>query len=501
MSKKVLIKSTWVDNFIGFFSPVKKAQRLKGKYQSYFMETVGRKYDGATKGRRGHGWRAQGLSANSEIDSDLHTLRNRSRDLRRNNAYIFRAVQAITNNVTGTGIKVQINNKVKAKQKKLRNLWSSWADTTNIDYDGRMNISQMQNMIMDAVVESGEVIVRRWFTNDSQFPVKLQLLESDFINDSFSSFVDKETGNKIIQGIEFDPDGNRVAYHLYKTHPGNTNLRIVSGSFESIRVPAQDIIHIYRSDRPGQIRGVPWAAPVMLNVKDLDDYEDAQLIRQKIAACFTAFIKDMDTGDGLTESEIDDISNLEPGVIEKLSSGKDITFANPPTVQNYNEYITQMLHKVATGMGVSYEVLSGDLSQVNFSSARMGWLEFQRNIKNWQNNLIISQFLEETFKYFTELSVLSGMNLAGSTVKYIAPRREMIDPTKETAALVKGIRGGLHNLNDVLLELGKDPEEWIEQRKLDNEALDLAGIILDSDPRKVNTNGLSQNFDQTEEND
>lgn len=494
MAKKTIkIEPTWLDNVIGLFSPQAKTARLKAKYQTYFLEKVGRKYDGATRGRRGKGWYANSTSVNAETDASLITLRDRSRDLRRNNAYAGRAIQAITANVVGSGIKTQINTSGARRQRLLRELWSQWAGTTACDYEGRMNLAQMQNMIMDAVSESGEVLIRLRRvvpTASNPLPIQLQILESDFIDDTRSSSFNQENGNRILQGIEFDENGKRRFYHLYREHPGSTFMRLDRSSFDSIAVDADTVIHAFRPDRPGQIRGIPWLAAVMLNLRDLDDYEDTQLIRQKIAACFTAFIHDIDSGSGgLTQEEIEDIEMLEPGVIEKLQSGKEITFANPPSVQNYNEYITTMLHKIATGIGVSYEVLTGDLSQVNFSSARMGWIEFHRNITSWQQQIMVGQVLNKVFEWFLDAAELSGFRIDGATAKHIPPRREMIDPTKETQALVKGIRGGLYNLSDVLLQLGQDPEEFFQQKQEDNEALDNGNIVLDSDPRKVTSTG------------
>jgi lambda family phage portal protein len=355
--KKINIKANWVDNAIGFFSPVKKAERLRAKYQTYFLENVTRKYDGASRGRRTSGWHSTNSSASLETENSLHTLRNRSRDLRRNSGYVARGIQVITSNVVGKGIRIKFNGRNKTQEKKINDLWKLWAGSNAIDFDGRLNLNMIQDIACDAVVESGEVVIRKRNvspTRENPFPIQVQVLESDFIDDSFGSF-SHETGDNIVQGIEFDKQGRRKGYRLYKIHPGSQFI-----NNESMFVEAKNIIHAFRGDRPGQIRGIPWASPIMMNVKDLEDYEDTELIRQKIAACFTAFIVDQETGNGLTKEEIDDVERFEPGMIEKLSAGKNIVLSNPPTVENYNEYISTMLHKVAVGFGISYESLSSD---------------------------------------------------------------------------------------------------------------------------------------------
>jgi lambda family phage portal protein len=495
--KKIQIKANWFDNTIGFFSPEAKARRLRAKYKAYFLENYARKYDGAGKGRRTAGWRANSSSAIAETELSLHTLRNRSRDLRRNSAYISRAVQVITSNVVGKGIQVQFNGPT-SRAKRIQQLWNQWTISQNLDFEGRLNINMLQDMVMDAIVESGESLLRkrrRVPTDENPFPIQVQLLESDFINDSVGSMFRDESGMLTLQGIEFDENGKKVNYLLYQDHPGSSYSSIGS-DFTSFKIPADELIHSYRADRPGQIRGVPWTAPVMINIKDLEDYEDTQLVRQKISACFTAFIVDQETGNGISEAEMEDLERFEPGMIEKLSAGKTIEMATPPTVQNYNEYITTMLHKIATGLGISYESLTGDLSQVNFSSARMGWLEMSRNIQKWQQSIMIDQVLRPLISWFYEALDLLGVNRNGIEVSFVTPAREMIDPTKEVPAKIKAIRAGLMTLNEAILEQGKDPAKHFEQYSADMATIDQNNFIFDSDPRKVTQSGLAQNNEE-----
>lgn len=487
------IKPSRFDNFIGFFSPKIKAQRLKAKIQSHFLEVYGRKYDGATRGRRGKGWKTRSTDQNAESDLSLHTLRDRSRDLRRNSGYARRGIEVVTSNVVGPGVKVKFKSNSKARERRINQLWNEF--TESIDFEGIKNLNTMQDIAMDAIVESGEVLLRKRnvrIDSNNKFPIKIQLLESDFINDEFANAFNQVTNETTLQGIVFNDQGKRVRYNLYTEHPGSSFLRLRGTVLNTIEVDAEDIIHAYRIERPGQVRGVPWLAPVMLNLRDLEDYEDAQLIRQKIAACFTAFIIDSETGTAITEEERDDVERFEPGMIEKLSSGKTIEIASPPTVSNYNEYITTMLHKVATGLGITYSSLTGDLRQVNFSSGRMGWLEMERNVKKWQQNILIHQVLKPVVKWFFESLDLMGINSNDVSVQYITPAREMIDPTKEIPAKIKAIRAGLTTLNNAVMEQGLDPEQHFRQYKDDIDMMDENDFVFDSDPRKTSQSGLAQ---------
>lgn len=437
-----------------------------------------RKYEGASKSKRLSKWFAPNRGANAALLSDNRTLRDRARDLRRNNAYAAKAVMLYSSNVVGTGIRTQFIKEGKlSSDLPIESLWKEWAHSTECDYDGRYDIFGLQKILAEAEFESGEVLVRFRYDANAKFPLKLQILESDFIDTNMN--VIAKDGNSIVQGIEFDKQGRRVAYYLFETHPGENY-----STGKSNRIPASEILHIFDTLRPGQVRGVTRLAPVIVRMKDLDDFEDAQLMRQKIAACFTAFVRDINTEtlDADLAVDVDVAERMEPAMIEHLPPGKTVEFANPPGVQNYKEYTSTVLHGIAAGLGVTYEALTGDFSDVNFSSGRMGWIEFFRNIQKWQRQIMIGQFLNPVVKEFLKLSKILG-NESDVKAYHIAPKREMIDPAKEVAATIHSIKGGLSTLSEEIAALGKDPYEHLEQYKKDMDLLDSLGLTLISDPR------------------
>lgn len=475
----------WFDSVIGFFSP--KAEYKRRAYRKA-NNIVKRKFEGASKSERLGGWKTAGLSVNSENSAAIAILRNRSRDLVRNNPYASRGISVIQHNTVGKGIIPQIENN------RLEEAWEDWAGTTACDFDGRLTFYDMQSLAMRSIAESGEVVIRKRMVEDpnSDIPFKLQLLEGDFISNSQDQFKRTEGKNRIFQGVEIDANGKKVAYHLYENHPGATG---VESSFKSsalhktIRVPVADIMHGYRDDRPGQLRGVPWLAPLLIRLKDLDDYEDAQLMRQKIAACFSVFVRDaIDVDTDLSEQEKIELgSKVEPGLIEYLPPGKDISLANPPTVENYGEYMSVNLHSIAAGLNITYESLTGDLSQVNFSSTRMGWLEMYRHIDAWRMLILNNKINKPALDIFYQGAILSGLMRESEKPKrtrWTAPRREMIDPTKEVPATAEAIRNGIKTWSEVVREQGRYPAEVAEEIASDYSLLDSKGIILDSDPRK-----------------
>lgn len=446
-----------------------------------------RRFEAASRNKRTQNWRTGSGDANAQIKGDLATLRERSRDLRRNNPYAHRIIEVITNNVVGKGITTDVSDP------DTSSIWKEWAESTDIDFDGRHDIRGLQRLIMDAVAESGEVLIRKRYTSkNKKIPLQYQILEADFL-DSTMMKSPKTPGNFVIQGIEFSGEtGLRVGYHLYEVHPGS--FERLGRSLVSNFIPAEEIIHIFRQERPGQVRGVPWLAPSMMRLKDLDDYEDAQLMKQKVAACFTAFVHDIDgSGESEDNSTIDDDGQrIVPAMIEHLPPGKTISFANPPQIENYKEFTSSHLKAAVSGVGITYESVSGDMSEVNFSSGRMAWIEMGRNVDTWRDQIIVKPFLNEAIKDFKRMLVLIGARVKDASYTHISPRREMIDPTKEVTALVKQIRAGLVSRSEVTASLGRDPEDVLSQIEKDNEAADKAGIILDSDPRRVTEGGKSQ---------
>lgn len=492
-------QESWLDKMVTYFSPRAGADRAKAKLVKDTIQKIHkRRYEGAATGRRVDAWRTPSTSANKAFEGTLARLRDRSRDLVRNNPYAQSAITLIQSNTIGTGIVPQpktLGKNSESIEQKAMETWKAWGETTACDFDGRLDFYGMQSLAMRETPEAGEILIRKRIVKPTSYnplPLQLQFLEADFID---SNKNERGKDRTIIQGVEFDQQGRRVAYWLFETHPGE--------GFhypESKRVLVQDLIHLYRMDRAGQVRGVPWGASSFIRLRDFDEYEDAQLVRQKIAACFAAFIYDSESEmDGDTNDEFQ-TDKIEPGVIEKLGPGKEVTFGVPPLVQGYAEYVAPTLRGIARGYGVPYEALTGDLSMVNFSSARLGWLEFQRLLEMWRYHTVIPHVCNGSWRWFIDAAELVGIELPATSAEWTPPRREMIDPVSETNATTRAIRSGLMTLSEAVRQSGYDPKEHFKQLKKDNEQIDALGLTLDSDPRKVTQVGIVQNDNQDQAN-
>lgn len=473
------MKRTFLDRLIGIFSPKLELERQRYRLAG----DVTRAYDAASLLKTSDWSGAGRSSANSETRSALSTVRDRSRDLVRNDAYAAKAINVIVNNTIGAGIEVKIKGRNKSQEKTLAAKWKEWAETTNCDFDGRYNFKGMQAAAMRSIVESGEVLGKEEINGSY---LSIQLLEPDFINPNMSNNIDN------VQGIWLDKKSRAMAYELYNSHPGDFR----SYDLKSIRVPANQIIHAYRVDRIGQVRGMPWSAPVLNIHKDFADYQNATLIRQKVAACFTAFITEKD-GDSLVDKDLlkarrEAENSLEPATIRYLSSGQTVTFANPPGVDQYDPFARQELRRMAAGWGISFEGLTGDYSQVSFASGRMGHLEMQRNIDYWRWQMFIPKFCEPVFNVFLKWCRIQGIDVTGVTADWTPPAREMINPTEEITALRAEVRAGFKSLPEAIRERGLNPQTVLEETIEFNQKLDEAKLIFDTDPRRVTQQGIFQ---------
>jgi lambda family phage portal protein len=466
-----------LEKTIMFISPRAAARRARDRY---ILDVISRKYEGAGTGRRFNGWSIKGgTSANAEIGTSTKNLRDRARDLVRNNPYASRAITAIASNTVGTGIVPQLQGKKPKQIEKVSALWNDFAETTYCDVDGRHDFYGLQSLVMRATPESGEIFARRVYIKPKKptdLNFKIQLLEADFLDNLKNETL--KSGNYIINGIEFNKSGERVAYWMFDEHPGG-QVTGKKATNTSMRIDAKDIIHVFRPDRPGQYTGVSWLAPVIVRLRDFDDFEDAHLMAKKISSCFGVFVtsQDDDTGGDDDNAEL----SLEPGIVQTLKPGQQIQTANPPSIADYGDYSRITLQAVATGLGITYECLTSDLSHVNFSSGRMGWLEFQRNIKFWRSQMLIPIFCMGVWKWFEEAALLAGVDTTGVSPYWVEPAREMIDPVKEAEAEKTLIRMGRKSLTQSILEAGGDPEKVFQSYKEERERFKKDGLIFDSD--------------------
>jgi lambda family phage portal protein len=484
------MRTHWIDRVT---APIAPRWTLRRQHARAAIEMMQRHYEAAESGRRTQGWRRSSGDANAVVGPVLASLRENARDLVRNNPYAESALSTIADHAVGWGIRA----KPEPENKRALDAWQAWADSTDCDADGRHDFAGLQKLVMRTTVESGEVLVRRRFRRPEDgfaLPLQLQILDPDFLDTTKDTLLKGGPGNLIIQGIEYDLIGRRVAYWLFRDHPGSG----LPGSLTSQRIPASEIRHVFKPIRPGQVRGVTWFAPVLLRFKDFDEFEDATLMKQKIAACLAVLTSDVD-GSASALGTVDPanplVDSLEPGMIANIAPGRDVKIVDPPQARDYDAYSKTVLRAIATGLGVTYEDLTGDYQDLPFSAARMSRIRHWARVEDWRWRILIPQFCEPAWEWAMEAGVIMGLvdgRDGHPKAEWSAPPAPMVDPVNEGLAIQRNVRAGIQSLSDALRERGMDPKTVFTEIAADNAKLDSLGIILDSDPRQMTQAGQLQ---------
>ena len=460
-------------------------------------------HEAAGGGRRSFAWLPANPGAVAALMATQTELRTKSRDLVRRNAWANAALESYVANAIGTGIKPQSLVADAALRERIQMLWRDW--TLDADASGLTDFYGLQALACRAMLEGGEALVRiRYRRPEDGLAVALQLqvLEPEHLPVTMNATA--ENGNVIRAGIEFDRLGRRVAYHLYRAHPEDGALAPMSGNggIETVRVDASEILHLFRPLRPGQIRGEPWLARALVKLNELDQYDDAELVRKKTAAMFAGFItrlapEDNLMGEGVSDANGVALAGLEPGTLQILEPGEDVKFSQPADVgASYADFLRMQFRAVAAAMGVTYEQLTGDLTQVNYSSIRAGLLEFRRRCEALQHGVLVHQLCRPIWQAFIEQAALEGaLSLPGYArgdqakrreylaVKWIPQGWQWVDPKKEFDAMLTAIRSGLLSRSEAISSFGYDAEDVDREIAADNARADALGLAFESDPR------------------
>lgn len=367
---------------------------------------------------------------NQHADAELlgpwgaDALRAWSRKLVRDNAYAWGVVDTIVSSVVGGGITAQSmledenGEDVEDANWARDAIWQQWCEVCDIN--GQFSFDEIQRMAQREMVEAGECLIRLYPTDNPTFqgiyrpvPLALELIEADRLaSDRDTYAISRREGIQIIRGVEMDGLGKPIAYWIYKEHPNGPYSQ-----FNRIpeRIPADEILHLFRRDRIGQSRGVSWFAPVVGWLRDLGIYVDNEIQASAVASCFTAVIKTDNGAQGLssgTDDGQDDDGNtfeyLEPALVARLRPNESIETVNPgrPNAQA-EPFISLMLRGIAVGTGLSYEVVARDYSKTTYSSSRTSELQDRRRFRCWQKYLI-NHMCQPVWDRFCDVAAMWG---------------------------------------------------------------------------------------------
>lgn len=497
-----------IDSFVSVFSP--KAGLERKIYRNAMSRSTA--YRSATTTRMNDDWIPTSGSADEDLLKSLPKLREKSRDLNRNNPYAAGITATVVTNVVGIGIRPQsrvdrdgisINEEqTDLFEKTAEKKWHQWVEFA--DAGRRLDFYGIQRLVERQILENGEVFIVPLMitTDESPYNLRLQVIEADRVDTPAELKSDKN----VRSGIELDKNGRPVAYYVRNSHPGDMYFRRDAGNSikNFTKIPARNelgrpnILHLYHVKRPGQTRGEPFFSPVMNIFRDLDDYMEAELVAAKVAACFTAFVKTSNPGalsfaNTSKNTNGQKLETLEPGLINYLNANEDVTFADPKRPgSNFAPFVEQQLRACAAALNMPFEVVVRDFSRSNYSSVRAALQEARRFFKERQK-FIERELCQPVWEMFIEEAYLNldlpnvkfyQYRLNYTRARWISPGWGWIDPTKEVDAARSAIEGHMSTLADEAAAQGKDYEEVLEQLSKEKKKKKELGLI--DTPRQTN---------------
>jgi len=309
-------------------------------------------------------------------------------------------------NLIGDGPVIKATHDNADVNKTLETNFANWAQ--RCDVEGVDDLTGLLCTAVRSIVQSGEALFH--LPVDAYGNMQLRLLASEQLDQSRSVPPLGMTGDtpRIIAGVETDAGGRRVAYWVLRDSPDQVWASIEPPQ----RVPAEDICHVFVRKFPGQIRGISWMTAVNTTILELNATEDAAAMKAKVSALMAGFIRELDGSSGLSADAtagggLDPATlSMEPGTLRVLPPGTDITFTPTADMSTIVELLHYMQRQIAAGAGLTYESLTGNLREVNFSSARVGAQQFQRRIKALQASMLGAQLLAPIWRRWVLLGNL-----------------------------------------------------------------------------------------------
>lgn len=450
-----------------------------------------RSYAGAQKGRLFADFFSNSKSADAELAPALRTLRDRSRELARNDSYVKRYLALLSANVVGTkGIRLSCKARDDNGQldivgnQIIEREFARWCKKANCTVTGKLSFIDAQKLFIETLARDGECLVKHVKTKDNPFNYSIQFIEADHLDEELTEIAGNN--NKIRMGVECNPVGRPLAYHLFKNHPYDTDSYASPGQ-KYIRIPAEEMIHAYMQERPEMTRGVPWTATAMDKIHTLNGYRQAELTASRLAACKMGFYTSPG-GDGYVGEDYEDtyspIMEAEPGTFEQLPSGMDFKSFEPnhPT-SAFDAFEKAILRGISSGLNISYHSLANDLSSVNYSSIRAGSLEDRAQFGVIQE-FVVAHFIEPIFREWLEMAMttnqiplpMTRFDKFADSATFIPRSWSYVDPQKEIQANILGLKSGQVTMADIQSAYGRDVEELFEQHDREKKLAEQYGV-------------------------
>lgn len=418
-------------------------------------------------------WIISPTTIDSQIRTSLYRMRANARDLALNNPTARQYLQLLAQNVIGPrGMKLQAqvrNNDGNFNKGINDKIEAGWADFWKSPFvDGKLPGVIGEQMLIKSVARDGEIFVRTVTDrNLNKYAFGLQVIDPDQVDHTFN----RPRGhgqNEIRLGIEVNEYGRAMAIWIWTGLPSDVNSGMPR---ERLRIPAEQIIHVFDPERANQTRGITWFNSVMLPLKHLDGFVEAEVVAARTAACAFPIFEHSEEAP-VDEKDKNYQLELNPGNGVALPGGFKLSSWDPKhPVIGVLDFVKACLRFFSSGLTVSYNALANDLEGVNYSSIRSGLLierDRWRVLQVWW----ILMFRQPVFEAWLNNALLSGGLALDSrdprkfqAVKWVPRGWQWVDPLKDVTAAILAIENFLGSRTNYLSEQGDDIEEIVEQLK------------------------------------
>jgi len=475
--------------------------------QSELMSDVSPLYEAGSTSERMGTWGLSGAGPNGGM-SGIVNVRKRSRQLERNNPTAKGGIDSFVSNMVGVAItpEWQLDNEVQKKE--IKELWDD--SQAQLDYMGYSDFYGQQEIVARSMVRDGEAlaVVHELAPSIKRYvPIQFQLLEADHLDPAYNDI--SPDGNEIRHSIEWK-NGRPVKYWLYDNHPGERFLTALD--FTRSPVERDDLFHVFRLTRAGQCRGLGFLSTVITKLNDIDIYDDAEVVRKKVAALWGGFIyqdaqldpTNMGGRPGKNTNGVQSIE-LKAGTFPVLRDGMKIAFNESADVgNNYVDFMRVQFRLIARGIGITYEQLTGDLEGVNYTSLRAGLIEFRRLCETIVARTLVFQFCRPAIDRWIRSAVLNGALTTITPKEYLADIRSFhrvdwhphgwsfTDPVKDRVAELMDVRSGLDTRRKQAARRNRSVENIDRENAEDMQRAEDNGLAYDSYPGHTNKAGTMQ---------
>lgn len=485
-----------VDGTVALFSP-RAAVARRGARQALAVQLDGsrrleqmllqqRQYAAADRSRMSAGWRTGSGDGNANLSPDLTLIRRRTRQQERDNPFVTAAVRNLTVDLTGIDMRATHPNPRVAK--KAQAAWKA--------YKKKLKLRAKQKVVVRETIVGGECLIVLRPKGKKPFQ-QMQVLPGECLDQAKTEIL--TNGNRVVMGVEFAPDDDEpIAYWIYPEHPGSVLPNLV---WVSERVEAKYVLHVFEDLWAGQARGVPWFYASVLPFDQIEQLITALQVKKRVEACLAVVrVPGSDDGDGdrLAKQSKDAsgrvLSELAPGAIVDAKPGDTIEVVNPSSSGDGGNFLRSELMRGSAGMGVPYHMVSGDVTNANFSSLRADLIPYRARREDWVDTVFAPKAWEPLFDICMQLQAMETGDQRFLEVEgeYSMPPMEWIDPLKDILALKEKLRIFPGMLPETLAKLGLDWRVQIDTQAEVDAYVDAKAVVYDADARRVNGSGALQ---------